>query len=85
MLVGDKELYPRKCDECGKGFIEGYCIDGGSEYFCNEECLHYNYSETQWHLMYSDDGDSYWTEWDDEDIRYEGIGYTITGEEVIVI
>ncbi len=47
----------------------GYVINGGEEYYCSDECLHTKYTEEEWNDMYSDDGDSYWTEWghDDDD------------------
>ena len=53
----------RTCEHCGKWMDEGYCIDGGREYFCSDACLHTKYTPEEWAEMYSDDGDSYWTEW----------------------
>lgn len=62
----------RKCTECSVEMVEGYCIDGGSEYYCSEECLHKNYTQAEYEEMYDDgDGDSYWTIWDEEDDIYE--------------
>jgi hypothetical protein len=43
---------------------EGYVIEGGEEYYCSDECLHTRYSPEEWSEMYSDEGDSYWTEWE---------------------
>lgn len=58
----------RICSECKKKMNEGYCIDGGSEYYCSDECLHKHYSEEEYLDMYDDgNGDSYWTEWEDEE------------------
>jgi hypothetical protein len=53
----------RVCNHCGKPMDEGYCIGGGIAYFCSDTCLHTQYSPEEWAEMYSDDGDSYWTEW----------------------
>ena len=56
--------YARKCDECGAGMNEGYCIDSGCEYYCSDECLHKHYTPEEWLEAYADgDGDSYWTTW----------------------
>ena len=57
----------RKCSECGKEMKAGYVIDGGMEYFCSDECLHKHYTDEEYLEMYDEgNGDSYWTEWDDE-------------------
>lgn len=55
----------RICSHCGKPMREGYVIENGLEYYCSDECLHKHYTAEEWNEMYSDDGDSYWTEWDD--------------------
>ena len=57
----------RKCNICGKPMKSGYVIENGLEYYCSDECLHKVYSEEEWNEMYSDDGDSYWTEWEEEE------------------
>lgn len=56
----------RTCSECGAEMDQGYVIEGGLEYYCGETCLHKHYTPEEWDEMYSDDGDSYWTEWEDE-------------------
>lgn len=57
----------RKCDECGKEMKAGYVIEGGVEYFCSDECLHKHYTDEEYLEMYDEgNGDTYWTEWDDE-------------------
>jgi hypothetical protein len=43
----------RICDECGKVMIEGYCLGGGEEYYCSDECLHKNYSHEEFLAMYA--------------------------------
>ena len=46
---------------------KGYCIEGGMEYFCCDECLHTAYSEDEYLELYDGgEGDTYWTEWDEE-------------------
>jgi hypothetical protein len=62
--------YARECDECGKGFNEGYCVDGGSFYYCSDECLHKHYTAEEWEEMCADDGDSYWGRWDEDPDEY---------------
>ena len=57
----------RICSHCGKPITKGYCIYGGTEYYCSDECLHEHYTDEEYLEMYNGgDGDSYWTEWDDE-------------------
>jgi hypothetical protein len=43
----------RRCDECGKLMFEGYCLGGGEEYYCSDECLHENYSHEEFLAMYA--------------------------------
>jgi len=63
-----KKEFARNCTECGAGMNEGYCFDGGRAYYCSNECLHKHYTPAEWAEMYADgEGDSYWTEWEDED------------------
>jgi len=74
VVQGDK--YARKCDKCGNGMNEGYCIYEGEEYYCNDICLHSVYSKSVWEGMYNaeDIGNSpsYWTQWEDiEDYQYQ--------------
>ena len=58
----------RICSECGKEMKAGYCINNGMEYFCSEACLRKHYSEEEYLEMYDDgNGDSYWTEWEDDE------------------
>ncbi len=67
-VKGDK--YARKCDKCGQGMNEGFCIYEGEEYYCDDKCLYSVYSKSVWEGMYDaeDIGNSpsYWTEWEDE-------------------
>ena len=57
----------RLCSECGKYITRGYVIENGLEYYCSEECLDKHYTEEEYLKMYDDgDGDSYYTEWEDE-------------------
>lgn len=60
------ENVSRKCSDCGKEMSQGYCIRGGEEYYCSDDCLHEHYSEEEYLKLYDNgNGDSYWTEWDD--------------------
>jgi hypothetical protein len=74
VVKGDK--YARKCDKCGQGINEGFCIYEGQEYYCSDECLHSVYSEQEWSEMYNAEdigsSSSYWTQWEDiEDYQYQ--------------
>ena len=56
----------RVCSECGKIMKSGYCIENGEEYYCSDECLHKHYTEEEYQELYDDEnGDSYYTEWED--------------------
>ena len=74
VVKGDK--YARKCDRCGQGMNEGFCIYEGEEYYCDDNCLHSVYSKSVWEGMYDaeDIGNSpsYWTQWEDiNDYQYQ--------------
>jgi late competence protein required for DNA uptake (superfamily II DNA/RNA helicase) len=75
VVKGDK--YARKCDKCGQGMNEGFCIYEGQEYYCSDECLHSVYSEQEWSEMYNAEdigsSSSYWTQWEEleEDYQYQ--------------
>jgi hypothetical protein len=59
----------RTCDVCGVPMIDGYCFDAGYKYACNDEhrdkIALEEYGQT-WEDIYTDEGDSYYTEWYDE-------------------
>lgn len=66
-MIMDKDENERICSACGKPMKKGYCIEGGMEYYCSDECLHTAYSDDEYLELYDEgNGDSYWTEWDDE-------------------
>lgn len=57
----------RICSECKKKMNKGYCIENGLEYYCTDECLNKHYTEEEYLKMYDDgNGDSYYTEWENE-------------------
>lgn len=63
--------FARECDECGAGFNEGYCFDGGMAYYCSDACLHKHFTPEEWEEAYADgEGDSYWTTWDEDPDEY---------------
>ena len=67
-----ENAHPRYCDECGVEMWDGYCIENGMEYYCSEECLHKHYNDEEWEELYYDgNGDSYWTEWYEEEEAYK--------------
>lgn len=60
----DDDSY-RICDECGTIMTQGFCIDGGSAYYCSTECRDKHMTEEEFEELYDDgDGDTYWTQWE---------------------
>lgn len=58
----------RRCNVCNALMLEGYCIDGGAEYYCSDTCLHSAMTQAEYLELYADgDGDSYWTQWEQEE------------------
>ena len=58
----------RSCKACRKPMSEGYCIEGGMEYYCSKVCLNTEISDEKFDELYADgEGDSYWTEWEEDD------------------
>lgn len=54
----------RQCSDCKKIMIQGYCIEGGEAYYCDDDCLYRNLTEEEFDELYDyGEGDSYWTEW----------------------
>ncbi|MDY0278788.1 MAG: hypothetical protein RBQ97_11965 [Acholeplasma sp.] len=54
------------CSECNKPMTEGYCIEGGLDYYCSDQCLHKHISPERYEALYGQgDGDSYWTSWEE--------------------
>lgn len=65
-------LYPRKCEECGKGMDDGWLVYGDTT-ICSTECLS--------NFLYREDV-CFYTEWEDEDISSGEPMYTSSGDEV---
>ena len=50
----------------------GICYKWGEEYYCSDECLHKNITKKEFLELYDKgNGDSYYTEWEDEFQYYE--------------
>jgi hypothetical protein len=63
--------YARECTACSKGMNEGYCIEGGMEYYCSDACLHTEITHEEYMELYADgEGDSYWTTWYEDPDEY---------------
>ena len=68
-------VYAKQCSCCREGMDEGYVINGGEEYYCEEGCLEQKYPPEEIEELFRDvdengdwvDNDNYWTEWDPED------------------
>ena len=46
--------YAQECNACGKGMNEGYCIEGGMEYYCSDACLHTEITHEEYMELYAD-------------------------------
>jgi len=59
---------------------EGYVIDGGTNYYCSDDCLHTEYTDKEWNVECKENPRySYWTQWDVEfDAEYETIDGILT-------
>ena len=60
------ETRRRRCTICGAEMREGYCYEGGLAYYCSTECLHKHFTDEEWDALYDENGDSYWTTWEEE-------------------
>lgn len=68
--------HARTCTACGAGMNEGYVIEGASEHYCSDDCLHKNITPEdflEFFIGNQDDDDDigdvqiYWTEWEEEE------------------
>jgi len=63
--------YAQECTACKGGMNEGYCIEGGMEYYCSDACLHTEITHEEYMELYADgEGDSYWTTWYEDPDEY---------------
>ena len=66
-----KKKFARECTACSAGMNEGYCIEGGMEYYCSDACLHTEITHEEYMELYADgEGDSYWTDWSEDPDEY---------------
>lgn len=59
----------RECSICNTPMIEGYIFDGGAHYACNDRhrnIICFDYYNSTWEELYTDEGDSYFTNWFEE-------------------
>ena len=75
--------YARMCNVCEALFDEGYCVGGGEEYYCSDECLHKHYTQDEFNEMHAEgNGDTYWTSWEcEEDMQYYEDGSEVEEDE----
>ena len=60
----EKEEGFRICSHCGEEMIEGYCINGGEEHYCNEECLGAVYTQEEIeNFDLNKNGANFWKSW----------------------
>jgi len=60
------EKWVRKCNNCNTPMMEGYCIAGGEEYYCTDECLHKHITPFEFsELFCNGESDTYWTQWEE--------------------
>lgn len=66
-IMNDADIEMRQCDQCGDLMLQGYVIEGGAEYYCDEECFALGVpDEAEREDLLADadgDGETYWTEW----------------------
>lgn len=56
----------RVCSKCGRSMVKGYCIDGGTDYYCSDECLLQEMTWEEWLKLYGyGETESYYTEWEE--------------------
>lgn len=89
-----KKKFARECTACGAGMNEGYCIEGGIEYYCSDACLHTEITHEEYMELYADgEGDSYWTDWgedpdnfddEDEDDLTEALQDTVAKQSLVI-
>ena len=54
----------RKCSICGRTMTSGFVIGGGDRYYCDNICLHRDFSPDEFEIMHENDPDeNYYTEW----------------------
>lgn len=64
----------RQCNICNSYMIEGFCIEEGLHYYCSESCMHKDMTEEEFLFLYDDgNGDSYWTEWEENINEYNAL------------
>lgn len=60
----DNEKQCRRCSECGRLMVAGYCVDMGEAYYCSEQCLYTQFGdEAGWLEECKNNDQSYYTEW----------------------
>lgn len=64
----------RQCDVCKKYMIDGYCIEEGNGYYCDDECMLTEMTMDEFNELYDDgNGDSYYTDWEVNQNEYLAI------------
>lgn len=56
----------RICSECKNEMDKGYCLYNGEKYYCSDECLHKNYTNREYLMLYQLD-EAYYTEWEENE------------------
>ena len=80
MAIGRVNIFPRKCEACGQGMSEGYFLAG--TVLCSDKCTFVDgYTREQFEKDVAEDGDIFWTEWDEFD---GGEAYTKDGKPATI-
>ena len=67
-LLEEVGIAARSCSKCDKIILQGYCIEGGFEYACSDECLYNLISKEEFEELISDNNsETYYTEWTELD------------------
>ena len=63
--INEFEDCVRQCTICGDLMLEGYCIEGGTAYYCSDKCMaDDNMSKELFEELFDNgNGDTYWTSW----------------------
>lgn len=56
----------RTCCKCGKAVKAGYMVDGGTWYYCSDECLLVDFTAAEWIKETEENEGSFWTDWENE-------------------
>lgn len=60
-ILEENEVEIRQCTSCGKLMLDGYVVNDGLEYYCDNNCFDKEHGLDNLEDMYQND-EAYWTE-----------------------